>query len=382
MRDCAWSGLAFGSSSSAWAPNSFTPGLQPLLEYRYITGLAGATLGLAVLLSFFLETPRLRRMSVPIVTALLLLLVSSTVVRNVAWRDGIQLWSDVLEKKPDRLRARNELAMAHFHSRYVDPSRIESAAEILREIRASNPNYIRGLANLGGVLREMGHHDEAIEVLEQMLTQPQVIPSAVLQLGLLYEEVDRLDDALAVWHEGQNFDRPHDTISLALRARLTVRLDRPEETVDACQRFWVAIEGRRNVNNVGEMAILHTTALFRLHRLDEALVRAERAEQLADTFARRVRAVVLQGDTLEAQGRQADAASQYDRAIDLLVINGVEDPDALLPVGDAALKAHVQARQSKQVGRSYHTVLEALPTSHREIWRHEHEWMTRIDFGE
>ena len=65
-----------------------------------------------------------------------------------------------------------------FHS-YLDPERADQAIELLREVRRENPRYIRGLTNLGALLADQGHTEGAIRVLEEMLTQPQVISAGV-----------------------------------------------------------------------------------------------------------------------------------------------------------------------------------------------------------
>ncbi|MCP3977876.1 MAG: tetratricopeptide repeat protein [bacterium] len=363
-------------------PNSLTPGLQPLLEYRYVVGLAGATLILAAALAAIADRPAWRRPALVVAVALPLILAASTAARNsAAWRDAVHLWTDAARKAPDRLRPRNELAMAHYHARARDPEGTERAVAILRELRTSHPHYIRGLSNLGGILADRGETDEAIAVLEQMIARPQVVTLGVVRLGLLYEKVGRSEDALALWREGGEFDPPQDALSQALRARLAALLGHNDEVIEAAELFWRVTERRRTVDNAGEVAILHASALFQAERLDEAFVMAEQAERVADTFARRVRSVVLRGDVFEAQGRDAEAAARYDRAIGMMLEEEVLDPIALMPIGDAAMKAHLQAKQADGVAAAYARVMDALPEPLRERWRDEHAWMTRVTFG-
>src|SRR5690606_5147504 len=124
---------------------------------------------------------------------------AGTVTRNTSWESGIALWEDSVAKEPTRLRAWNELAMAHYHTRFEAPEeRPEKAIELLNKALELNPNYVRGLSNLGAVLADLGRDGEAIEALERMSRSPEAIPKGTVQLLLLYERAGKHDEALAL----------------------------------------------------------------------------------------------------------------------------------------------------------------------------------------
>jgi len=370
------------------APNSFTPGLQPLLEYRYITGLAGATpaLALALLAAAAWVGRRIgwpvARAGVVVAVVTVVALGAGTVMRNRDWRDGAALWQDVLERNPERLRAWNELAMHYFHTRFQGPERLARSAKILLDLRRDHPEYVGGLSNLGAMLSALGRRDEAIAVLEEMRDAPEPLPNGLVQLGMLYQDAGRYDDALAMWREGEGFGKALAMLCFTLRARLANDLARYDEVVAVTEGFRRVSATSRIVHNVGEMALLRANALFRLAQLRPALVAAQEAEALADTYERRARAIVLRADTHKELAQAPAAARHYERAVDSMLTSGVRAPGLLEPVGKMALEMRLHTRELARVRAIYDRVIAALPDERREAWRTENEWMTRVEFGE
>ncbi len=369
-------------------PNFITPDLQPMLEYRWITSLSGVTLTGAAALLLLTEWLAARRgsaglkLGLGLQAAVVLALLGGTVARNGDWVDETKPWHDSVQKDPTRLRAWNELAMAYYHTRSRDPKRVDKAIEYLERALELNPNYVRGLSNLGAVYADAGRDEDAVRVLERMVESPEAIDKGVIQLGLLYEKLGRPEDALKLWvRASTQLKGPLRLFASAARVRLHVQQQQFEEAVAAAEAFF-EITGGRAAENTAEVRILHATALFHLKRLQEAVDAAQAAAAAAaGDPMRQLRAVVVGADALRALGKLDEAAASYADGVALLT-GPVQNPGLLTAVGDSLLKVHMQRKDSSALKAAYEKVTAALPAGKpRDDFEKTHQWMLKVQYG-
>jgi len=98
-----------------------------------------------------------RQTVVVLVIALLVLSGYATYQRNLVWRDIQTLWSDVVEKSPEKTRGWTELGI-YFVSK-LDPGR---AIPLLEHAVKLNPEYYHAHCWLGRALTQRGERDRAL----------------------------------------------------------------------------------------------------------------------------------------------------------------------------------------------------------------------------
>lgn len=418
-RDGLWRlvGLGLWITLCGILPNMVTPGLQPLLEYRFTTSLTGATLALGaggILAGQYALTRGVDRRAVwGALGAVVLALLLGTYVRNGAWVNGRRLWEDSVEKEPTRLRAWNELAMAYYHTRYQDPARGEKAVEILKKIYEMNPRYVRGLSNLGAVLADFGRYDEAIHYLELMMKEPEAIDKGIIQLALLYEKQGDREKAISVWQRAKGKLLKGQQHVMALTSMLRLHMALGNEAKQA----WGKAKGpeRERLAKVmqqhygaGAAAGEEFLKLFARHPdaakvalstanvllansagaqapqfLERGLRMAQRGGVLAEQ--RREPKTLLQAVVLEADGyrllqRTAEAAARYEQGLAMLLGGQVNDPKLTMAVGGQALRMHQALHDTAAVRRVYGQIEAALPPPLKESFAKQFGYMKNVTF--
>ncbi len=128
------------------------------------------------------------------VVLLLIIIVAlsfATYQRNLVWRDGITLWSDVVSKSPLKARGYDGLGSA-----YLDHGRIDEAIKALRTALMLKPNYVNAHYNLGVAYENIGRIDEALKEYRTAVRLKPNYVNAHYNLGLAYEKLRRIDDAI------------------------------------------------------------------------------------------------------------------------------------------------------------------------------------------
>lgn len=153
-----------------------------------------------------------------------------TYVRNFAWQNEITLWSDCVEKSPQKARTHHNLGHA-FQKRgmltealnaykkalVLDPHSIETHVNLgsiyekkgmleeaiieSRKALALNPEVVEAYNNLGQIYEKQGLIEEAIDAYRKAIDLHPKIENAYNNLAQLYQKSGQLDKALAVLSE-------------------------------------------------------------------------------------------------------------------------------------------------------------------------------------
>jgi len=185
-----------------------------------LTG-SGAILGLM---------QRWQGMSVIVIGVLVVLSSFATYQRNFIWKDELTLWTDVIQKSPNKARGHYNLGLAHHDlgrldeavrefktalalkaddadahinlgKVYKDLGRLEEAVLEYKAAITVNPNHADAHINLGVVYQNLGHLKEAIEEYQRALTLKPDDADAQNNLGLIYLEQGKLQEALKAFEE-------------------------------------------------------------------------------------------------------------------------------------------------------------------------------------
>lgn len=185
--------------------SSIVPIRDPLFEHRMYLPLAGvilmAVIGAYHLVGWLGQRLRLsgRLAFAPgwiIVLASAVYLAWSTSDRNEMYSDGVAMWNDVLDKRPQNPRAYNSLGYLMLDS--ADPTLL---VERFRKAVALDPTYAEALFNLGNALVKSGELEEAVEAFREALHYKSAIVIAHVNMGNALIGLGRIDEAEAAYRE-------------------------------------------------------------------------------------------------------------------------------------------------------------------------------------
>ena len=136
--------------------SSLIPIQDAIFEHRLYLPMFGFALTISYLVFHFLS----RRLSWAIVVSAIIImsLGTATYLRNMKWKDGITLWTDVLSKSPQNTRAKNNLA-----NLLVTEGRHKEAIKYYSDVLRVEPAYMDAHVNLANVLAIQGNFDAAIQ---------------------------------------------------------------------------------------------------------------------------------------------------------------------------------------------------------------------------
>ncbi|MCA9403554.1 MAG: tetratricopeptide repeat protein [Candidatus Omnitrophica bacterium] len=128
---------------------------------------------------------------IAVVTAAVVTLSVLTVRRNAVWRDGITLWSDVLEKSPGLIRPYTHLATA-----YLNQGNYERALEIYSAAIAADPQRAESYNNRGNVYTVLKQYDLALDDYRQALVLDPTLEKTYNNVGIIYNKRKQFAEAL------------------------------------------------------------------------------------------------------------------------------------------------------------------------------------------
>jgi tetratricopeptide (TPR) repeat protein len=138
-----------------------------------------------------------------------------TFERNNVWRDGLALWSDCVNKSPNKARPHSNLGVAQKGQNMVD-----EALQNFRKALDLNPNYVDALHNLGVILEErnkineaIAHYRKAVELKPGYIKSRNNLGVALLRKGKTHEAVEHFIIVLQI---EPNFAQAHNNLGLAL----------------------------------------------------------------------------------------------------------------------------------------------------------------------
>ncbi|MBW2604808.1 MAG: tetratricopeptide repeat protein [Deltaproteobacteria bacterium] len=136
--------------------SSIIPIQDAIFEHRLYLPMFGFALTISYLVFHFLS----RRLSWAIVVSAIIIMClgTATYLRNMKWKDGITLWTDVLSESPQNTRAKNNLA-----NLLVTEGRHREAIKYYSDVLWVEPAYMDAHVNLANVLAIQGNFDAAIQ---------------------------------------------------------------------------------------------------------------------------------------------------------------------------------------------------------------------------
>jgi tetratricopeptide (TPR) repeat protein len=315
------------------------PQTEPFVEYKTYLSMIGVVLLLAELLG----RVRVRPMIVVTVFAAALLL-ATTVRRNVVYQSALNLWTDALEKAPDRSRPHINLGLA-----LVDLGRFDEAIEhyavaLGRQLGKDeplryNPGNARAYTNLGVALARQGRTGQAIALYREVARKFPNSFSIRSNLGALLAEQGQISEAIdhyrAALRARPDTPETHNNLANALLAlgrtedaithfRRAMRLkpDIPEThnnlatalaqqgKIEEALRYYTAAIGYQPdyFEPHKNLAVL----LARQGRIDEALAECRAALSLQPASADMH---FLSGTLLSQMGAQAEAEKAFRLAL-------------------------------------------------------------------
>ena len=120
----------------------------------------------------------------------LFLFAAGTLQRNKVWKNYYTLWTDVVNKSPDKARPHNYLGLA-----YKERNNLESAIEEYRIALDLNPFYANAHSNLGICYFEKGLINEAISEFKHAIRINPRHKNARYNLGIAYGEKGMIKEA-------------------------------------------------------------------------------------------------------------------------------------------------------------------------------------------
>jgi tetratricopeptide (TPR) repeat protein len=286
--------------------SSVIPIRDVMAEHRVYLPSAGAALALGTALLWVVGRVRSGLSPAARVAAALLVtagpLGAATWARNLAWKDELALWSDVVSKSPGKARPHSDLGDALTALGRSD----DATREYLEAIRL-DPGYAKAHANLANILQAKGLLDDALhEYLEAIRLEPE-LAEAHKNLGNVYFTRGRIDDAIREQAEAVRLApwmaEAHNDLGVAWTAK-----GRPEVAL-AHYREAIRLDPSMRVArlNLG-------VACAAAGRLDEALLALQEAVRLDPLDPRPHRAL---GDVFRARGLHEDAVREWGDAIRL-----------------------------------------------------------------
>jgi tetratricopeptide (TPR) repeat protein len=138
-----------------------------IFEHRLYLPLMGVSLAFPLLMGYIAAVlkPKFRLPVAAASSAVILLLVVGTVLRNQVWRDEISLWNDVIAKSPHKARPYNNLEKAYFIRDEFDRA-LEVAQRGFRNVEdASDRQAFQQF--IGNIYIQMHRYGEAAAVFLQ-----------------------------------------------------------------------------------------------------------------------------------------------------------------------------------------------------------------------
>jgi len=186
---CLWFFLALSVESS------FIPIADVIFEHRVYLAMFGFVL---VVIGLLAQWPLPR--AAAILAAAVVVLGITTYRRNLVWRDGLTLWSDVVRKAPNNARGNTNLG-----NEYLTRNQPEQARPYLERAIAINPNYGEAQTNLGSYYMERGqaalaesHLRRAVELVPDNTMAHYNLATFYLKTGRTDLAEREFDQALAI----------------------------------------------------------------------------------------------------------------------------------------------------------------------------------------
>ncbi len=204
-------------------------GLEIVFEHRtYLPSM------MIILIAVILADRYLRFKVLKIVTIFAIILVFSawTHERNTLWSNAVSLWSDVVEKSPQKARPHNNLGNALKRQ-----GRIEEAIVHFNKALQINPGYAKAYNNLGTALASQGKTEEAIKHFGIALYINPGYAAAHSNIGVALASQDELEKAIVHFRAALRLKPDYTQVHSNLGAALV----RQRKLQEALEHFHTAL---------------------------------------------------------------------------------------------------------------------------------------------
>jgi tetratricopeptide (TPR) repeat protein len=271
----------------------------------------------------------------------------ATYERNLVWKNGETLWSDVVLKSPQKSRGHNNLGRA-----YEDEQRLDDAIREYQTALTLKSDNDKAHINLGSIYEAQGRLNDAIKEYQTALT---IKPNYVIthnNLGNIYKAQGRLDEAIREYQTASTLDPNYadSHYNLGIIYRQMGKYDQAiEEYNSALSLKPEFVEAHNNLGNIYQIQ----------GRLDDALQEYQQAIALD---SENPDAFYNQGLIYYGQGKLHDALAVFEQAVQLKP----DDADAQYRLGLAyqrtgeRVKAAQAFQQALTIKPDYQAARQAL----------------------
>ncbi len=174
--------------------------LAIIFEHRlYLPSMMVALISVALAYRYL----KLDWLKVGLLSLLVVGLAFWTYQRNLVWADKITLWTDVVEKSPNKARPHFNLGSA-----YSERNQIDKAIQLYKRALEINPELEQPHINLGEALERQNKIDEALVHYKTALKIKPDLPEAHNNIGAILAKQGRTEEAIPYYQRAIDL-RPH-----------------------------------------------------------------------------------------------------------------------------------------------------------------------------
>jgi tetratricopeptide (TPR) repeat protein len=211
---------------------------------------------------------------------------------------------------------------------YEKAGRFDDARKRLDVVLAADPKYVEALYFRGRVEIEDGKYDAALEFLNKGLSlaiksdNKQEKANILNALGILYDDLDKREDALSNYKQALEMRRSIKDVSGAIMTQINIAMlqDAMGDFKSALANFQEAIETAKRNNYKDGLALASLdlgNSYYNHGNYDETLKLSKEALQIyreTDNKAYQAKALNNIGSALNAKGQYQDALTNFDQA--------------------------------------------------------------------
>ncbi|MGD8992282.1 MAG: tetratricopeptide repeat protein [Desulfobacterales bacterium] len=293
--------------------------LAIIFEHRNYLPSMMVCLIIALLVYRYLKIEWLR---IGLLCLVVLVLAVWTYQRNRVWQSPLTLWTDVVEKSPNKVRAQTNLGFA-----LVKNGEIDEGIEHYHKALQINPNFLEAHNNLGAALSKQGKVDEAIQQYRKALQINPHFMEAYNNLGIALDKQGKYDEAILNYKKVLEIE-PDNVRAYNNLAASLVKLGKTDEAVEHYKKaLQIEPDFAKAHNNLGAV-------LKKQGKNSEAIEHFRKALQINPDFEKAHNNL---GIVLAKQGKIDEAIQHYHKALQL----NPESSETMFNLGD------VLARQGK-----------------------------------
>ncbi|MEW6674426.1 MAG: tetratricopeptide repeat protein, partial [Nitrospirota bacterium] len=229
--------------------SSIIPIRDVIMEHRLYLPAFGFSILIATFLQDIFSD---RKIKIFLLSAIILVLSTSSYIRNEVWGSGISLWQDTVRKSPDKARPHTNLGVSYLEKGKVDLAfsefkraieidprdanthnnlgaiyesrgELEKAIESYKTALDINPRLAAAYNGMGVIYMRKGQYEEAIEHFNKAIKLKPAMVKAYNNLGKAYMAIGKMDKSFEALQKGLSIDSdkyPELYLSLALNYKL------------------------------------------------------------------------------------------------------------------------------------------------------------------